>query len=102
MDFNDYLQRVYLTVKRNWFAVMPASVQLGDQRTSGLDIQRSGGMAQCLKPIQNSTLGQAKSHWIERQFRRSEPLIHFHHCRAAFKGPYIELRYTYFYNLPVQ
>ena len=31
VDFNDYLRRVYITVKQNWFAVMPASVQLGDQ-----------------------------------------------------------------------
>ena len=26
VDFNDYLRRVYITVKQNWFSVMPASV----------------------------------------------------------------------------
>jgi len=31
VDFNDYLARVYQSVKRNWFAVMPASVELGDK-----------------------------------------------------------------------
>src|SRR6202158_5442503 len=31
VDFNDYLARVYQSVKRNWFAVMPSSVELGDK-----------------------------------------------------------------------
>jgi hypothetical protein len=31
VDFDNYLQRVYVTVKRNWFAVMPGSVELGER-----------------------------------------------------------------------
>jgi len=31
VDFSNYLNRVYVTVKRNWFAVMPGSVELGEK-----------------------------------------------------------------------
>jgi outer membrane biosynthesis protein TonB len=31
VDFNDYLHRVYVKVKQNWFSVMPPSVQLGER-----------------------------------------------------------------------
>ena len=46
IDFNDYLRRVYLTVQRNWFSVMPASVQLGDQGVVSLQfkIMRDGSV----------------------------------------------------------
>ena len=39
VDFSDYLHRVYITVKRNWFSVMPESVQLGDKGVVSLQFQ---------------------------------------------------------------
>ncbi len=39
VDFNDYLHRVYITVKRNWFSVMPESVRLGDKGVVSLQFQ---------------------------------------------------------------
>src|SRR5258708_12399929 len=46
VDFNDYLARVYQSVKRNWFAVMPASVELGDKGVVSLQfrILKNGGV----------------------------------------------------------
>src|SRR5258707_12903013 len=46
VDFNDYLARVYQSVKRNWFAVMPASVELGDKGVVSLQfrIMKNGGV----------------------------------------------------------
>ena len=46
IDFNDYLRRVYLAVRGNWYAVMPASVQLGDQGVVSLQfkIMRNGSV----------------------------------------------------------
>lgn len=98
VDFNDYLQRVYLRVKQNWFAVMPASVQLGDQGVVSLQfkIMRDGGVPPG-DPAQVFSSGKEP---LDRaaysSIRASNP---FQPLPSAFSGPYIELRFTYYYNL---
>ena len=100
VDFNDYLMRVYYTVKRNWFAVMPASVQLGDQGVVSLQfkIMRDGnvpdGDPQRVFGSGKEPLDRAAISSI----RASNP---FPQLPTQFKGPYIELRFTYYYNLPI-
>jgi TonB family protein len=100
VDFNDYLRRVYITVKQNWFAVMPASVQLGDQGVVSLQfkILRDGsvpdGDPQRVFGSGKEPLDRAAISSI----RASNP---FPTLPPAFKGPYIELRFTYYYNLPI-
>ncbi|MGB2666737.1 MAG: TonB C-terminal domain-containing protein [Candidatus Acidiferrum sp.] len=100
IDFNDYLRRVYLTVKQNWFAVMPASVQLGDQGVVSLQfkIMRDGsvpdGDPQRVFGSGKEPLDRAAISSI----RASNP---FPTLPAQFKGPYIELRFTYYYNMPI-
>jgi outer membrane biosynthesis protein TonB len=98
VDFNDYLARVYQSVKRNWFAVMPESVQLGDKGVVSLQfrILRDGGVPTG-EPV--TVYGSGKEP-LDRaaisSIRASNP---FEPLPSAFKGPYIELRFTYFYNL---
>jgi outer membrane biosynthesis protein TonB len=100
VDFNDYLRRVYITVKQNWFAVMPASVQLGDQGVVSLTfkIMRDGsvpdGDPQRVFGSGKEPLDRAAMSSI----RASNP---FPTLPAQFKGPYIELRFTYYYNMPI-
>ena len=100
VDFNDYLRRVYITVKQNWFAVMPASVQLGEQGVVSLQfkIMRDGsvpdGDPQRVFGSGKEPLDRAAISSI----RASNP---FPTLPAQFKGPYIELRFTYYYNLPI-
>lgn len=100
VDFNDYLRRVYITVKQNWYAVMPASVSLGDQGVVSLQfkIMRDGsvpdGDPQRVFGSGKEPLDRAAISSI----RASNP---FPTLPAAFKGPYIELRFTYYYNLPI-
>lgn len=100
VDFNDYLRRVYITVKQNWFAVMPPSVQLGDQGVVSLQfkIMRDGSVpdgdpqrvyASGKEPLDRAAISS---------IRASNP---FPQLPAQFKGPYIELRFTYYYNLPI-
>lgn len=99
LDFNDYLRRVYLTVQRNWFAVMPASVQLGDQGVVSLQfkIMRDGAVPDG-DPAQIFSSGKEP---LDRaafsSIRASNP---FQPLPPAFKAPYIELRFTYYYNMP--
>lgn len=98
VDFNDYLQRVYLRVKQNWFSVMPASVQLGDQGVVSLQfkIMRDGSVPDG-DPAQVFSSGKEP---LDRaaysSIRASNP---FQPLPGAFKGPYIELRFTYYYNI---
>jgi outer membrane biosynthesis protein TonB len=98
VDFNDYLRRVYLTVKQNWFAVMPASVQLGDQGVVSLQFKiMKDGIVPVGEPVQVFSSGKEP---LDRaafsSIRASSP---FQPLPSAFKGPYIELRFTYYYNL---
>jgi outer membrane biosynthesis protein TonB len=101
VDFNDYLMRVYVTVKRNWFAIMPASAELGDKGIVVLTfrIMRDGsvppGQPDVLRPSGKEPLDRAAYSSI----RASNP---FEPLPPAFTGPYIELRYTYLYNIPIE
>jgi TonB family protein len=98
IDFNDYLRRVYFTVKRNWEAVMPASVQLGDQGVVSLQfkIMKDGSVPDG-DPAQIFSSGKEP---LDRaafsSIRASNP---FPQLPAGFKAQYIELRFTYYYNL---
>jgi hypothetical protein len=98
VDFNDYLARVYQSVKRNWFAVMPASVELGDKGVVSLQfrIMKNGGVPDG-EPVK--VFGSGKEP-LDRaaisSIRTSNP---FEPLPPAFNGPYIELRFTYYYNL---
>jgi len=98
VNFNDYLARVYQSVKRNWFAVMPASVELGDKGVVSLQfkIMKNGGVPDG-EPVK--VFGSGKDP-LDRaaisSIRASNP---FEPLPPAFSGPYIELRFTYYYNL---
>lgn len=98
VDFQDYLRRVYLTVKQNWFSVMPASVQLGDQGVVSLQFKiMKDGSVPTGDPAQVFSSGKEP---LDRaaysSIRASNP---FQPLPSAFKGPYIELRFTYYYNI---
>lgn len=97
IDFNDYLRRIYIIVKQNWFAVMPASVQLGDNGKVSLifkiykngnvpdsDPQRVFGSGK--EPLDRAAISS---------IRASNP---FPPLPGAFKADYIQLRFTYCYN----
>ena len=64
VDFNDYLHRVYITVKRNWFAVMPESVRLGDKGVVSLQfrIMKNGSVPDG-EPV--------RVYWIRKRTARS-------------------------------
>jgi len=101
VNFDDYLRRVYITVKQNWFAVMPASVQLGDQGKVSLifKIYRNGNVTEGDPQLVYGSGKEPLDRAAVSSIRASNP---FPPLPSAFKGPYIELRFTYFYNLPIQ
>ena len=100
VDFNTYLQRVYFTVKRNWFAVMPTSVELGERGIVVLTfrIMRDGSVPSQEPIIQRNSGKEPLDRAAYSSVRASNP---FESLPPQFTGPYIELRYTYLYNIPL-
>jgi outer membrane biosynthesis protein TonB len=98
VDFDGYLQRVYFTVKRNWFAVMPESVELGEKGIVVLvfRINRDGSVSSEYPMIQRNSGKEPLDRAAYSSIRASSP---FENLPPQFSGPYIELRYTYFYNI---
>jgi outer membrane biosynthesis protein TonB len=100
VDFNDYLRRVYITVKQNWFAVMPASVQLGEQGIVSLQfkIMRDGSVPD---GDPQRVFGSGKEPLDRAAISSIRAANPFPTLPPQFKGPYIELRFTYYYNVPI-
>jgi hypothetical protein len=98
VDFNSYLQRVYYTVKRNWFAVMPGSVELGEKGIVFLTfrINRDGSVPSDEPVIERNSGKEPLDRAAFSSVRASNP---FEPLPPQFKGPYIELRYRYYYNI---
>jgi TonB family protein len=98
VDFNDYWRRIYYIVKANWEAVMPPSVSLGEQGVVSLHVKimRDGSVPD-IEPVLLSTSGKEP---LDRaaisSIRSSNP---FPPLPAEFNGPYVEVVYTYYYNL---
>jgi outer membrane biosynthesis protein TonB len=101
VDFSNYLNRVYVTVKRNWFAVMPGSVELGEKGIVVLTfkIMRDGSVPSAEPVIQRNSGKEPLDRAAYSSVRASNP---FEQLPPQFKGPYIELRYTYLYNVPIE
>jgi hypothetical protein len=98
VDFNSYLQRVYVTVKRNWFSVMPGSVELGEKGIVYLTfrINRDGSVPSDEPIIERNSGKEPLDRAAFSSVRASNP---FEPLPSQFKGPYIELRYRYYYNI---
>jgi TonB family protein len=100
VDFSSYLARVLASVKRNWYAVIPESAKLGDRGKVMIDfkIMRDGSVP-LPEPILRATSGKEP---LDRaamsSIRASSP---FEPLPSAFSGPYIELRFIFLYNLPL-
>jgi TonB family protein len=98
VDFNDYWRRIYYIVKANWEAVMPPSVSLGEQGVVSLHVKimRDGSVPD-IEPVMLSSSGKEP---LDRaaisSIRSSNP---FPPLPSEFKGPYVEVVYTYFYNV---
>jgi len=101
VDFSNYLNRVYVTVKRNWFAVMPGSVELGEKGIVVLTfkIMRDGSVPSAEPVIQRNSGKEPLDRAAYSSVRASNP---FEPLPPQFSGPYIELRYTYLYNIPIE
>jgi TonB family protein len=101
VDFSNYMARVLASVRRNWYAVIPQSVYLGDK---GRVFVRFRITREGLVPVGEPILeGSSGKEPLDRaalsSIRTSNP---FEPLPPAFNGPYIELRFVFLYNLPIE
>ncbi len=101
VDFSDYMARVIAAVRRNWYAVMPESAMLGDRGRVALQFRiMKDGNVPAGEPVR--LIGSGKEP-LDRAavsaIRSSNP---FEPLPQAFSGPYIELRFYFLYNLPIE
>jgi outer membrane biosynthesis protein TonB len=109
VDFSDYMHRVLETIQRNWYAVMPQSVQLGERGKVLLRFRiNSDGSVPREDPSNDMSSGKEP---LDRaaisSIRSSNP---FEPLPSAFveaaqrngHGTYIEIRIMYLYNLPIE
>jgi len=97
IDFHDYLQRVYIIVKQNWYAVMPSSVELGDNGEVSLTfkIYKNGSVTEGDPQLVYGSGKEPLDRAAVSSIRASNP---FPQLPSQFRAPFIELRYTYCYN----
>jgi outer membrane biosynthesis protein TonB len=100
VDFTNYLARLRASIQRNWEAVMPESARLGERGKVVLQFQiMKNGVVPEPQPAMVGTSGKDP---LDRaavsSIRASNP---FEPLPPAFSGPYIELRCTFLYNLPL-
>lgn len=100
VDFTNYMGRVLARVKRNWYAVIPESARLGEKGKVVIQFKiLSNGHVPFPEPVLVASSGR------EPLDRAALSSIHasnpFEPLPAEFSGPYIELRFTFLYNLPI-
>ena len=101
VDFSSYLQRVLIKVKQNWYAVIPESARLGEKGVVVLQfrIMRDGSVPPPEPNLMSTSGRDPLDHAAESSIVASNP---FEPLPPAFSGPFIELRFTYLYNIPIE
>jgi TonB family protein len=100
VDFSNYDARVYQSVKRNWYSIMPESALMGDQGIVMLRFRIfKDGTVVSEEPILERSSSKAP---LDRaamgSIRASSP---FEPLPSGFDGPYVEYRFIYYYNLEI-
>lgn len=99
VDFDSYIRRLLATVKRNWYAVMPESAQMGDRGVVVITFRiKRDGVVPIPDPNLERTSGKEPLDVAAMSsIRTSSP---FEPLPPRFKGPEIQLRFIFFYNIP--
>lgn len=98
VDFNSYMRRLHDIVMKNWSAVLPESFYMGDKGVVVITfhIDRDGSI-HVTEPVLERTSGkEALDRAVMSAIHSSVP---FEPLPTEFKGPFIELRAAFYYNL---
>jgi hypothetical protein len=99
IDFNTYLRTVYISVRQNWYAVMPPSVETGQQGVNKVEfrIMQDGTSP---KDFLKMTDHSGKEDLDRASLTAIRALEPFSHLPEKFSQPFIVLRITFYYNNP--
>jgi hypothetical protein len=99
IDFNPYLFTAVHSVRQNWFAVIPPSVESGQPgvNTAEFRILQDGKVpADFLK----LTVHSGKEEFDRASLTAIRASTPFSHLPEKFSHPFIALRITFYYNMP--
>ena len=99
VDFGPFLNHLVDETKRNWYAKMPQEAKAGVKGRVMIrfKIQKNGKLAR-VPMVESSSGSKELDNAAVSAIRASAP---FGHLPEAFKGPNIELRFNFLYNLPL-
>ena len=99
VDFNEYLRDVYVSVKKRWFAKMPVSLMKGQQGTNTVEfhILQDGSVPKDSVKLVTSS---EKSDFDAASLQAIQEATEFNHLPEKFSKAFIEIRFTFYYNLP--
>ena len=98
VDFNPYLQRILLEIKRNWYAVMPEVARMGKRGRviTQFEILKDGGVAKIY------LVGSSGSEPLDRAALAGiSGSVPFPPLPQEFHGGFIRLQITFLYNVPL-
>jgi TonB family protein len=97
VDFGPFMQSAYRSVKREFLAVVPASVEKGDKGIVSIQfrVQQDGKVPfDSLKIVSSS----GKKEFDDAGLNAIRNIAPFDHLPSKFSQPFIELRMTFYYN----
>jgi TonB family protein len=100
IDFNLYMRDTYLSVKKRWFANMPPSLEKGQQGTNAVEfhVLKDGSVP---KDSIKMVVSSEKSDFDAASLQAVQEAAPFNHLPEKFSKPFIVLRFTFYYNVPI-
>ncbi len=97
-DFNPFITHLHESIKQNWIATLPNSVQKGEQGlvVVRFTIQKDGTLLDSSPKIVASSRKKSLDKIAIEALRKSAP---FDPLPKSFSAPGIELRASFYYNL---
>lgn len=98
LDFAPFMHSVYVSIKREWFAGMPPSLEKGNKGVVSIrfEVQQDGKVPGDSLKIEFSSGKKELDDAGLNAVRNAAP---FDHLPAKFSQTFIELRMTFYYNL---
>jgi TonB family protein len=98
LDFAPFMHSVYVSIKREWFAGMPPSVEKGNKGVVSIrfEVQQDGKVRGDSLRVESSAGKKELDDASLNAVRNAAP---FDHLPSKFSQPAIDLRMTFFYNV---
>ncbi len=98
VDFSAYIRRLLATLQRNWEAVMPESVRMGEQGVvfTTFSINPDGSVSAPDPTLERTSGKEPLDNAAMASIHASNP---FEPLPSQFHGPYLKLRIAFLYNV---